>query len=388
MHPLNSLIEAPSGSAAAAPGAWVVSAPGRVNLIGEHVDYSGGFVLPAAIDRRVILTAIPLTERKLRVRSRHETEVAEIDVSGPVTRGEPVWANYVRGVAAGFQERGVSLPGLEIEIDSTVPSGAGLSSSAALEVATATLLEAVTGFLLEPTEKALLCQRAEHEFAGVPCGIMDQFASVHGLEGHALLLDCRDQSFEHIPMRDAALSILIFDTKVKHSLATSAYARRRASCEAAAAAMGVETLREADLAMLEGAGLDAETYRRARHVITETARTAEAAAALKKGDWAAAGRLMRASHVSLRDDFEVSCAELDLVADAALEMDGVYGCRMTGGGFGGCAVALVETEKVEEISEKLTAFYRERTGIVPAVFLTRPADGPRVESTPDQPVFP
>lgn len=382
LPPNSSFQPSPEGSAAH-PEAWVVSAPGRVNLIGEHVDYSGGFVLPAAIDRRVILTAIPLTERKLRVRSRHETEVAEIDVSGPVRRGEPAWANYVRGVAAGFQERGIPLPGLEIEIDSTVPAGAGLSSSAALEVATATLLEAVTGFLLDPTGKALLCQKAEHEFAGVPCGIMDQFASVHGREGHALLLDCRDQTFEHIPMRDPSVSILIFDTKVKHSLATSAYARRRASCEAAAAAMGVETLREADLALLERTALDTETYRRARHVITETARTVEAAAALKSGDWAAAGRLMRASHVSLRDDFEVSCAELDLVADAALETDGVYGCRMTGGGFGGCAVALVETGKVEAISARLTAFYRERTGIAPAVFLTRPADGPRVESTPD-----
>lgn len=363
-------------------GAWVVSAPGRVNLIGEHVDYSGGFVLPAAIDRRVFLTARPLKEKILRLRSRNETEAAEIDLSQPLEKGQPAWANYVKGVAAGFQKLGVTIPGLEIEIDSTVPAGAGLSSSAALEVATATLLEALTGILLDPSEKALLCQRAEHEFAGVPCGIMDQFASVHGREGHALLLDCRDQTFEHIPMSDPAVSLLIFDTKVKHSLATSAYAQRRASCEAAAAALGVETLREASLEQLAAAKLDAETHRRARHVITEIARTVEAAAALKSGDWTAAGKLMRASHLSLRDDFEVSCAELDFVADSAADMEGVFGCRMTGGGFGGCAVALVATGAVEEISRRLTSAYQTRTGILPAVFLTRPADGPRVESTP------
>ncbi|MES2705474.1 MAG: galactokinase [Verrucomicrobiota bacterium] len=366
----------------AAAGAWVVSAPGRVNLIGEHVDYSGGFVLPAAIDRRVTLTAWPLRDRILRVRSRHETEAVEIDLTQSLRKGHPSWANYVKGVAAGFQERGIALPGLEIEIDSTVPAGAGLSSSAALEVSTATLLETVTGNLLDPTEKALLCQRAEHEFAGVPCGIMDQFASVHGREGHALLLDCRDRTFEHIPMSDPAVSLLIFDTKVKHQLATSAYARRRASCEAAAASLGVETLRDATLEQLEAANLDPETHRRARHVITEIARTAEAASALKSGGWAAAGKLMRASHLSLRDDFEVSCAELDFAADTALTMDGVFGCRMTGGGFGGCAVALVATAAVGEISTRLTSAYQARTGITPAVFLTRPANGPRVESTP------
>ncbi|MDB6136309.1 MAG: Galactokinase [Verrucomicrobiales bacterium] len=381
MARLNSLI-APTGNGRSQADAWVVSAPGRVNLIGEHVDYNGGLVLPAAIDRRVVLTAWPLGRGRLRLRSRHAEREVEIDLLQPLQKGEPSWANYIKGVAAGFQRLGITVPGLDVEIDSTVPAGAGLSSSAALEVAVATLLEEVTGCRLDPTEKALLCQRAEHEFAGVPCGIMDQFASVHGREGHALLLDCRDQTFEHIPMSDPAVSLVIFDTKVKHRLAGSAYARRRASCEAAAAALGVETLREATLEQLEAANLDEETHRRARHVITEIARTADAAAALKSGAWAAAGDLMRASHRSLRDDFEVSCPELDFAADTAAVLEGVYGCRMTGGGFGGCVVGLVATEAVGEISDRLSVAYQKHTGIEPAVFLTRPSGGPLVESVP------
>jgi galactokinase len=258
-----------------------------------------------------------------------------------------------------------------------------LSSSAALEVCTATLIEAVTGQKLDPVEKALLCQKAEHDFAGVPCGIMDQFISVMGREGHLLLLDCRSRQTELVPMRDPSVELLIANTNVKHELGSGQYARRRAQCEAAAKILDVPSLRDASAAALESARgrMESEVFRRARHVIGEIERTVQAAEAIRGSNWEKAGRLMYASHHSLRDDYEVSCAELDALVEIAQSIGlpgGVYGCRMTGGGFGGCAVALVKSDAVGAITKKLAADYKTKTGREATIFGSRPAAGATV----------
>jgi galactokinase len=296
------------------------------------------------------------------------------------------WSNYVAGVIAGFVERGMRPAGFQSVIESSVPYGGGLSSSASLEVATATLMEAMTGATLGLVEKALLCQKAEHEYAGVPCGIMDQFASVMGREGHLMLLDCRSQELEQVPFTDPGVTVLIINTNVKHELSGGEYAERRGRCESAARKLGVQSLRDATLAQLEfeRQHLEPIEYRRARHAISEIERTAEAAAALKAGDWARVGRLMYASHDSLRDDYEVSCAELDLLVDLARDLvsaRGVIGSRMTGGGFGGCTVSLVETAKVDNVAQHLAESYRAETGIEPSVLTSRPARGAHVIKT-------
>jgi galactokinase len=261
--------------------------------------------------------------------------------------------------------------------------GGGLSSSAALEVCTATLLEAVTGKKLDPVEKALLCQKAEHEFAGVPCGIMDQFISVMGRENHLLLLDCRSRKPELVPMNDPSVALLIVNTNVKHELSGGEYAKRRAQCETAAKILGVPSLRDADADALElvKGKMDEVVYRRARHVIGEIERTTHAAEGVRTSNWPTVGQLMYASHRSLRDDYEVSCNELDAVVEIAESIGikgGVYGCRMTGGGFGGCAVALVKAGAVEAISKKIAVDYKKKTGIEATIFGSRPAAGATV----------
>jgi galactokinase len=268
-------------------------------------------------------------------------------------------------------------------IESSVPYGGGLSSSASLEVATATLMEAMSGTTLGLAEKALLCQKAEHEYAGVPCGIMDQFASVMGQEGHVMLLDCRSQQLEQVPFSNPAVAVLIINTNVKHELSGGEYAERRGQCESAARKLGVASLRDATLAQLESRRdlLEPIEFRRARHAISEIERTAEAAQALKAGDWPRVGRLMYASHDSLRDDYEVSCQELDLLVEAAREIGprgGVIGSRMTGGGFGGCTVSLVETARVDEVARRIAQSYRARTDIEPSVLTSRPARGAHI----------
>jgi len=359
---------------------WLVAAPGRVNLIGEHTDYNDGFVLPMGIDRYTVIAASPNNTHQINLHSATTNSAAIIDLNGPVERGQPEWANYSRGVIAGVQRLGWQLSGCDALVDSNVPLGGGLSSSAALEVATATLLEASADRALDPVEKALLCQRAEHEFAGVPCGIMDQFTSVLAKENHLLLLDCRSRSTELVPLTDPSISVLIINTNVRHELTGGEYAQRRAQCEAAARALSVPALRDATMANLEAARprLDPITFRRARHVITEIERTLQAARAIRASDWPTAGRLMYASHASLRDDFEVSCPELDLVVELAQsigETGGVIGCRMTGGGFGGCTVGLVKTDSIARISESVSKKYHERTGIEPTLFVSRPAGG-------------
>jgi galactokinase len=361
---------------------WIAAAPGRVNVIGEHTDYNDGFVLPMAIEFYTIMAADKRPDGKkiITFRSSSKTNAAVVDLSEPAKPGSPAWGNYPRGVVAGFLGRGINPGGLDVLLDSTVPLGSGLSSSAALEVSTATMLEAVTGKTIDPVEKALLCQKAEHDFAGMPCGIMDQFISTLGHEGHLLLLDCRSRQTELVPMNDPSVAILIINTNVKHKLTGSEYPTRRKQCESAAAALGVPSLRTATAAMLEQnkGKLETAVYHRARHVIGEIARTVQAAKEIQASNWTTVGQLMYASHYSLRDDYEVSCSELDAVVSIAESISvngGVYGCRMTGGGFGGCCVALVNADRVDDISKKIAADYKVKTGTNAAIFVSRPAAG-------------
>jgi galactokinase len=364
------------------PPRWIVAAPGRVNLIGEHTDYNDGFVLPMAIDRFTVIAGGRQSEHRAVVHSDTLGETATISLRS-LQRGDPAWANYIRGVVAGFQARGVNVGGFNAAIDSSVPIGGGLSSSAALEVATAVLLELMTGHTLDPIEKALLCQKAEHEYAGVPCGIMDQFTSVLAQPGQLLLLDCRSRKTELVPMNDPSVTILTINTNVRHRHASGEYAQRRAQCEEAAHHLGVPALRDADLNALKKAQnrLDPLIYRRAHHVVTENARTLDAVRAFAAYDWRTAGRLMYASHASLRDDYEVSCRELDIVVEIAQgigQKGGVFGCRMTGGGFGGCAVSLIKTDAVQTVTRKFSQDYENQTGVQPIIFACRPAGGARV----------
>jgi galactokinase len=376
------------------PPVWLVVAPGRVNLIGEHTDYNGGFVLPMAIERYTVIAAAPASavaegprSPVLRVHSAAMNGSVDIALDSPQRPERPPWSNYVRGVVAGFQARGVSIPPLCASIASDVPLGAGLSSSAALEVATATLLEGVTGATLDPLDKARLCQAAEHAFAGVPCGLMDQMVCVLAEERGPLLIDCRSEVARVLSMADPAVSILIANSNVRHSLGDSAYARRRAECESAARALGVTTLRDATAAMIEDAraAVGPVVHRRARHVVTENARTLEAARALEAGDWPAAGALFYESHRSLRDDYEVSCAEVDVLVEAARELGeraGVYGARMTGGGFGGCTVTLARSDQIDAIVRELGRIYEHRTGRTMNGFTSRPARGAHALDAP------
>jgi galactokinase len=365
---------------------WITAAPGRVNLIGEHTDYNDGFVFPMAIERYTIIAADrPNPDTKLiRLYSTHSDKPVIINLAEPLKpypRGH--WANYPLGVIAGFLARGLNPGGFDALIYSTVPLGGGLSSSAALEVAMATLLEIITGGKLDPVEKALLCQKAEHEYVGMPCGIMDQFVSVLGQENRVLLLDCRSRKPELVPMTDPAVTVLIINTNVKHELTGSEYPVRREQCEAAAKNLGVASLRDATSELLEQARgkMDKVVFRRARHVIGEIERTVHAAEGVRAANWTTVGQLMYASHASLRDDYEVSCKELDAVVEIAERIGikgGVFGCRMTGAGFGGCAVALVKTEAVDLITNRLAAEYQKKTGNEPTIFVTRPAAGASV----------
>jgi galactokinase len=367
------------------PPRWIVAAPGRVNVIGEHTDYNDGFVLPMAIEHYAVMAADRSTDGKntVQICDTSGAKPLLVDLSVPVQPGEPKWGNYPRGVIAGFLARGLNPGGLDVLLHSTVPLGGGLSSSAALEVATATLIEAVTGKKIDPAEKALLCQKAENEFAGVPCGIMDQFVSVMGRQNHLLLLDCRSRKIELVPMSDAAVSLLIVNTNVRHELTGGGYGQRRLQCEQAAKILGVPALRDATMEMLESAKdrMDEMVFRRARHAIGEIKRTVEAAEGVRASKWLAVGQLMYASHASLRDDYEVSCKELDVVVEIAQAIGvkgGIYGCRMTGAGFGGCNVALVKTELVEAISKQIAADYKKKTKIEATIFVSRPAAGATV----------
>lgn len=366
---------------------WVARAPGRVNVIGEHTDYNDGFVLPMAIERFTTIVAAPNGSNTITLRSANVGETVTVDLSRPITVGSAShWANYPKGVLAGFLDSGYELSGFDALIDSDVPMGGGLSSSAALEVATATLLEAATGVTLDPVRKALLCQSAEHNYAGVRCGIMDQFVSTMGREGHLLLLDCRSQQAELVPMADPTVSVLIVNTNIKHQLSGSEYSVRRRQCEEAAKILKVASLRDVSSETLNDSryAMDRTIFRRARHVVSEIARTLEAVQKIRERDWDSVGQLMYLSHESLRVDYEVSCPELDTVVEIARNIGpegGVYGCRMTGGGFGGCTVALIKTDAEQDIMRKIAAEYRHATGIEASMFVSRPAQGARIENS-------
>jgi len=357
------------------PGEGAVRAPGRVNLIGEHTDYNDGFVLPIAIERDTVAVWGRRADRVIRFVSRQAHEPAEIDLAGPVKRGQPAWANYCKGVAAGLIRAGVDLPGADVLLSGDVPLGGGLSSSASLEVATGLALLAAARAKMEPYELAKLCQKAEHEFAGAPCGIMDQAIAVLAQAGRALLLDCRDGAVKQIPFDDPDVVVLVADTQVKHAISDGGYAARRDQCCTAAGKLGVKMLRDADAGQLAGGGLDGVQLQRARHVVSEIDRTAKAVEALQGGDYAAFGELMYGSHASLRDDYEVSCEELDAIVASGRKCQGVYGARMTGGGFGGCAIVLARAEGAQAAAARIADDFEKLFGRRCPIFATRAAGG-------------
>ena len=361
--------------------AGLVRAPARVNLIGEHTDYNDGFVLPIAIQRQTLAAWAPRDDALLRFASGQAGPAATVPLAEPIEPGETAWANYPRGVARGLLDHGAELRGADILFDSDVPLGGGLSSSASLEVAAAMALLAAAGAIgtIRPAELARICQHAEHTFAGAPCGIMDQSVAIMARAGRALLLDCRSGDARQIPFDDPNVVLLVADTQVKHDIADGGYGARREECHSAAAKLGVAALRDAAPQRVESAGaegvLTGKELMRARHVVGEIARTLAACEALDAGDYAKFGELMYASHASLRDDYEVSCAELDAVVDLARASDGVHGARMTGGGFGGCAIILAEAAGAEAVSETVAAGFEQRFGRRPPIFPTRACAG-------------
>ena len=360
----------------------LVRSPGRVNLIGEHTDYNDGFVLPIAMTQALYVAARKRPDRQLRVHTTAYNETVELDLEDLGDPGRPKWANYVKGVAALLQADGIVLAGGDLLIDSEVSLGGGVSSSAALEVGTANALLALAGRRLDPVPLALLCRQAEHRYAASPCGIMDQFICVLGREGHALLLDCRSQEYEHIPADLAGMVLAVMDTQVKHEIGQSQYPVRQQQCQEGLQRIqsvepGVQSLRDVSVEALDRSAdrMDPVVARRCRHVVTETERTVRAAGALRDGDAAAFGRLMNASHASLRDDYEVSCSELDALASVAASVDGVYGARMTGGGFGGCAIALVDEGAVDALTDAIKRDYDAHQAKPALVCTTRPSAG-------------
>jgi len=355
-------------------------APGRVNLIGEHTDYNDGFVLPAAIDLATYVGAARREDRRLVVHSLAFDESVEVDLdAAPAPRRH--WSDYVVGVVLGLEREGVRLSGANMMLATELPMGAGLSTSAALEVAVGYAFCDLAGSTVDRKGLALLCQRAENEFVGMRCGVMDQLISCCGVAGHALLIDCRTLAMRAAPL-DARARLVICNTMVGHELAASEYNKRREECERAVALLsaeidGVRALRDVSPEALAryGAAWPGAILRRARHVVTENARTLAAAAALEAGDLTLFGRLMNESHASLRDDYEVSCAEADLMVDLAQGMEGVLGARLTGGGFGGSTVNLVEADAVERFTLFIAQAYRNAMGLTPQIFCAMPSAG-------------
>lgn len=356
-------------------------APGRVNLIGEHVDYNDGLVLPMAIDRDTIIAGreseaagyqfyLPDLEQSFSAHDCHSNDQ------------HPEWATYVLGVLKQFERNRLAVPPFQAVIISNVPRGAGLSSSAALEVATATFVEQLTGQCMKPMDKARLCQRAEHESAGVPCGIMDQASAVLCQRDSVLELDCQDYSYRQIPFAPEGLGILITNSKVEHRLSEGGYATRRQECQQGAAQLGIASWRELVPNHFKQLSeqLPAILSRRGRHIVSEIARTQQASQAIQSRDWAKLGDLKYQSHASLRDHFQVSCPELDLLVDFTSDLKGVIGSRMTGGGFGGCTVSLIELSERPFIERAITTKYQAATGIEPELFVTSPADGAQLIS--------
>jgi galactokinase len=358
----------------------IFCAPGRVNLIGEHTDYNDGFVMPAALEFYTYVAIAPRNDRQVHVYSLDFQESREfnLDAMAPGPSGD--WSNYVRGVAAALEGAGHRVSGANLVIKGEVPVGAGLSSSAAIEVSSALAFLANSGIELDRAQVARLCQQAEHEYAGTKCGIMDQFIACFGRANHALLLDCRSLTYNPLKL-DEQLHIVICNTKVKHELVSGEYNLRRAECEAGVRYLqerlpGIRALRDVTLDEFEryGGSMPEVTFRRCRHVISENERVLAAAQALQSADLSEFGQLMAESHRSLRDDYEVSCAELDFMVKIAQRLPGVFGARLTGGGFGGCTVNLVSADVVEGFRKTVAREYQAATGLRPDIYICTAAD--------------
>ena len=373
MNPIQPVVQAFEEHCGGRP-AFIVQAPGRVNLIGEHTDYNDGFCLPMAIDRA---TWIALRPRDGEV-SVHALDMDDAATFGldALPRDDSSWRRYVAGVAWALQQNGYTLSGWEGVLRGDVPIGSGLSSSAALELAVARAFATVSGFDWEPTRMAQIAQQTENRWLGLQSGIMDQLISANGVAGHALLMDCRALSLEPVPLPPGT-AVVVMDTKTPRGLVNSAYNQRRAECEQAAEMLGVPALRDADLAGLErqADALGPVVFRRARHVISENERTLLAAEAMRAGDAVELGRLMSASHDSLRDDYEVTSHTLDTMVDSARRQSGCLGARMTGAGFGGCAIALVREADVTPFMANVAREYEQTTGLTPDLFVCRPSAG-------------
>jgi galactokinase len=363
----------------------VFIAPGRVNLIGEHLDYNDGFVLPCAIEFSTRAAVGPRSDQKLVLRSAEFADPFEFDLDSLPRKPLGTWSDYVVGVAIMLRQAGHLSQGANLLVHGEVPIGAGLSSSAAIEVATALALLSLTDAKLPLPEVAKLCQRAENEFVGARVGIMDQFVSCLGKARHALLLDCRSLHFELVPIPEQ-VKLVICNTMVKHELSGGEYNRRREECEEGVRILsksipGIKALRDVTPQQLSSAAntIPPVIYKRCLHVVEEIQRVLQAVDCLRSDDLDEMGRLMSASHRSLRDLYQVSCAELDAMVEAAEELPGYYGGRMTGGGFGGCTVNLVASEHAEAFRESIAERYRERTGISPEIYVCSSADGAHVE---------
>jgi galactokinase len=361
--------------------AFVARAPGRVNLIGEHTDYNDGFVLPMAIDRDVTIVGAPRDDRVVRLRSANFGDEASFVLERIEKAHDGAWSNYARGVASVLQQAGFALRGFDGVIYGDVPIGSGLSSSAAIEMATlmaftAAGADGLAPLALDGAQAARLAQRAENEFVGVNCGIMDQFISSLGRAGHALFIDCRSLAYELTPLPEG-VTVLVVDTSAPRTLAASAYNERRAQCEQAARALGTPSLRDVSVETFERrrGELPDLIARRAAHVIYENQRVLEAVVALRANDVATFGRLMNQSHDSLRDLYEVSSKELDAVVEIARRVPGVHGARMTGAGFGGCAIAVVVDAQTNALAQAIMHEYPQRTGREPKVYACVASDG-------------
>ena len=356
-------------------------APGRVNLIGEHTDYNQGLVMPAAIDFSTWVAIAPRHDRKLSVRSENFAETVELDLDQPARQGRGHWSDYPFGVAVKLEESGHRLVGANILVSGEVPIGSGLSSSAAIEVATGLALLENSEVTIDRVTLAKLCQQAENEFVGTRCGLMDQFISCFGQAGHALMLDCRGLDYKLLPLPDN-VKLVVCNTMVKHELASSEYNARRADCELGVELLSqklphVESLRDVtngDLQRYKNQ-LPEVIARRCRHVASENSRVLDAASALERRDLETFGQLMRESHISLRDDYEVSCKELDLMVGLASDVEGVFGARMTGGGFGGCTINLVRSESADSFKQSVASEYLKATGREPEIYVCTAAQG-------------
>jgi len=363
----------------------IVRAPGRVELIGNHTDYNDGFVLPMAIDRECVILARRRSDRKIRIYSEYFDQTCEFELSADLKPGEPSWANYPKGVAAFLLEAGKKLGGLDMTLTCDIPAGGGLSSSAAIEIGYGRAFLAATGETIDPVQLALIGQKAEHKFAGAPCGIMDQFICALGKKDHALMIDCRTHKYELVPVPFQHASLLIADSKVKHNLGQSGYPLRRQQCFEVVDILKkdhpeITHLRDVDMKMLEAckSKMDAVHFNRAHHVIMENERVKKMAEGFRSGDLMLAGKMMNESHASSRDEYEVSCEELDFLVATAQKCDGVYGARMSGGGFGGCIVALVENKSAKAVETALTDAYNKKYDKSPAIFFTGAAEGAEI----------